>query len=104
MILLAFLVGLVLVVGAAVYAVVRGIALWRQVKGTSKTFSAELALFEERSARTERLLAEADASSQALVAAQARLRISRARLNVLLRAFEDDRRRTHWLRAFVPSR
>jgi hypothetical protein len=103
-ILFAFLLGLVLVVAATVHAALRGVALWRQAKSTSKAFSTELARFEERAARTERLLAEADTSSQALVAAQERLRISRARLSVLLRAFEDDKRRTRWLRVFVPSR
>jgi hypothetical protein len=104
LILIAFLVGLVLVVAATVHAVLRGLVLWRQVKSTGRAFSTELARFEERSARTERLLAEADTSSQALVAAQERLRISRARLNILLRAFEDDKRRTRWLRVFVPTR
>jgi hypothetical protein len=103
-ILAAFLVALVLVVAATTYAVVRGVSLWRHAKSTGRTFSAELARFEERAARTERLLAEADASSTALAAAQERLRISRARLTVLLGAFEDDKRRTRWLRVFVPSR
>ena len=41
----------------AVRRVVRGVALWRQGKRTSGAFSDELALFEERSARTEQLLA-----------------------------------------------
>ena len=104
MILLAFLAGLVLVVGAAVYAVFRGVGLWRQAKQSGGTFTSELALFEERAARTERLLAEFDRASQDLVAAQERLRVSRARLQVLTGSLEAAQRKTAWLRAFVPSR
>lgn len=104
MILLAFLAALVLVVGAATYAVVRGVGLWRQAKRTGGAFTSELALFDERAARTERLLAEADRASQDLVAAQERLRISRARLQVLTGSLEAAQRKTAWLRAFAPSR
>ena len=104
MILAAFLIGLTLsVVGLAV-AVVRGIALWRQGKRTGSAFGDELALFEERTARTEQLLAEADRASQDLQAATERLRRSRAQLNVLLASLETARSRTRGLRAFLPAR
>jgi hypothetical protein len=103
-VLVAFLVSLALVVIGTTYAVVKGVEFWRQAKSTGRTLSAELALFEERAARTEQLFAEADVSTQALQAAQERLRISHARLNVLLGTFEANRRRTYWLRAFLPPR
>ena len=104
LILFSFLASLALVAAATAYVVVRGLSLWRQVKGTGSEFEAELALFDERAARTERLLAEADRSAQALQAAQERLQISRARLQVLLGSIEDARRRTRWLRLFLPPR
>lgn len=102
MLLVAFLAGLLAVLGAAALAVVRGVALWHQAKRTGRALSAELSTFAERSARTERLLAEADASSQELQQALARLRASRARLAVLVRAVERAGARTRWLRAFLP--
>ena len=104
MILYAFLVGLVLVVAATVYAAIRGVELWRQAKRTGGLFTAELSLFDERTARTEELLADAERSSRELEAATARLRASRAQLEVLLGALEGAQRRTRWLRAFMPSR
>ena len=104
MILSAFLVGLVLgLVGTFVVAV-RGVALWKQGKRTGKTLTSELALFEERSARTEQLLAEAERAQADLQAATERLRASRAQLQVLLGSLEEAQRRTRWLRVFLPSR
>jgi hypothetical protein len=103
-ILTAFLIGLVLVVAGLVVVVIRGIELWRQGKRTGGAISKELALFEERSARSERLLAEAERASQDLQAAMERLRLSRARLQVLLGSLEEAQRRTRWLRVFLPSR
>jgi hypothetical protein len=102
-ILTAFLVGLTLSLVGTFVAVVRGLALWRDGKRTGGAFTSELALFEERAARTEELLAEADRASQDLQDATERLRISRAQLNVLLESLETARRRTRWLRAFLPN-
>ena len=104
MILTAFLVGLTLTLLGLFVAAIRGFALWRQGKRTSGLFSSELALFEERSARTEELLAEADRSNQELQAATERLRVSRAQLEVLLGSIETAKQRTRWLRAFLPAR
>jgi hypothetical protein len=98
----SFLVGLAFVVFAIVFVVVRAIGLWRQGKRTGPAFSSELALFEERTARTEVLLADAERSSENLQAAAERLRISRARLQVLLDSIERAQRRTRWLRVFLP--
>jgi hypothetical protein len=103
-ILTAFLIGLVLVLAAMVVLVIRAIELWRRAKRSGGAITDELARFEERAARTERLLAEAERASKDLQAATERLRRSRARLQVLLGSLEEARRRTRWLRAFLPSR
>lgn len=102
MVLASFLFGLVLVLAATVYVSVRGVGLWRVAKATGGQFTAELELFEERSARTERLLAEADASSRNLQAALERLRVSQARLQVLRTALERSQERVRWLRVLLP--
>ena len=104
MVLTAFLVGLVLgVVGLFVVAI-RGFALWKQGKRTGKAITGELALFEERSARTEELLGDAERAQADLQAATERLRISRAQLQVLLGSLEGAKRTTRWLRVFLPTR
>ena len=104
MILAAFLLGLVLALVGIVFAAVRGVALWKHGKKSGGAITSELALFEERAARTEELLADADRASQELQAATARLRTSRAQLQVLLGSLEADQRRIRWLRAFLPTR
>ena len=103
MVLTAFLIGLVLWLVGLFVAVIRGVELYRQGKRAGRAFGDELALFEERSARTERLLAEADRASQDLQAATERLRVSRAQLDVLLGSIETARERTRWLRVFLPT-
>jgi hypothetical protein len=102
-VLAAFLAGLVLAFAATAYAGVRGLGLWRVARGTGERFQDELALFEERSARTERLLAEGERASRDLELALARLRASQAQLNVLRSALERSLQRVRWLRAFVPG-
>jgi hypothetical protein len=102
-ILASFLLGLAAIVAATVFCIVRGTRFWRQAKRTGAAFSVEMAKFEERSARTERLLAEAERAGEDLRAAQERLRISRARLQVQLDALERAKKRTRWLRAFLPA-
>jgi hypothetical protein len=103
-ILTAFLIGLVLVLAAMVVLVIRAIELWRGVKRSGGAITDELARFEERAARTEQLLADADRASMDLQAATGRLRLSRARLQVLLDSVAEAERRTRWLRAFLPTR
>ena len=102
MVLLSFLIGLVLVVVAAAFCIVRGVRMWRQWKRTGKTMSAELDTLEVRTARTEILLARAESRSSELEAALERLRVSRAQLQVLRGALESAQARTRWLRAFLP--
>jgi hypothetical protein len=103
-ILTAFLVGLVLSLVGLFVAVVRAVGLWRQGKRTGGLFGDELAFFEERSARTEQLLAEADRANEDLRVATERLRASRAQLDVLRGALSDAQRQTRWLRVFLPAR
>jgi exonuclease VII small subunit len=102
MVLVAFLSGLAVVVVATVVCVVRGVRLWRQLKRTSRTIGAELNTFEARTARTETLLAQVERKSGELEAALERLRISRARLQVLRDALESAQGRLRWLRALLP--
>jgi len=103
-VLTAFLIGLVLGLAGLFVVVIRGVALWRQGKRTGGAITSELELFEERAARTEELLAEAERASNDLQAAIERLRVSRARLDVLLASLEAAKRRTRWLRVFLPAR
>jgi hypothetical protein len=100
---MAFLIGLaVSVVGAAV-AGTRGLALWRQTKRTGGAFARELSSFDERTARTERHLAEWERASAELDLALERLRVSRARLRVLQDAVDHAQGRVRWLRVFLPG-
>ena len=103
MVLASFLVGLVLSVAAIAFCTVRGTKLWRQLKATGGALSSEVAKFEERSARTERVLAESERSNAELQAALERLRQSRAQLSVLTGSLEQARARMRWLRAFLPA-
>ena len=104
MVLSAFLVGLVLGLAGFFVVAVRGVALWKQGKRSGKAITSELALFEERSARTEQLLVDAERAQAELQVATERLRVSRAQLQVLLGSIEEAQRRTRWLRVFLPSR
>ena len=104
MVLIALFVGVASAVAATVFCVVRGVQLWRQVKRTGGALGTEVAKFEERSLRTERLLAEADQGNRDLQAALERLRADRARLQVLTGALERAKQRTRWLRAYLPAR
>lgn len=104
MVLSAFLVGLVLGLAGVFVVAVRGVALWKQGKRSGKAITSELALFEERSARTEQLLGDAERAQAELQVATERLRVSRAQLQVLLGSIEEAQRRTRWLRVFLPSR
>jgi hypothetical protein len=103
MVLTAFLVGLALVLAASVYAIVRAVGLWRTARRSGGAITSELEVFEERTARMERLFDEADRSSRNLQLALERLRVSQARLQVLRTAFARSQEHIRWLRAFVPG-
>ncbi|HET7744757.1 MAG TPA: hypothetical protein VFK76_08440 [Gaiellaceae bacterium] len=102
MVLLAFLAALVVVLAALTFAVVRAIGLWRQTKRTGGTIGTELASFEEKAARAERHMSEFESSSEDLEQALERLRVSRARLRVLVASVERAQDRIRWIRVFVP--
>jgi exonuclease VII small subunit len=101
-VLLAFLVALVVVLAALTFAVVRAIGLWRQTKRTGGALGGELASFEEKAALAERHMSEFERSSKDLEEALERLRVSRARLRVLVDAVERAQDRVRWIRVFVP--
>jgi hypothetical protein len=98
----AFLAGLVVVLAAMAFVVVRGVALWRQAKRAGRELGAELVSFEERSAMAEQHLAAWESSSRELDLALGRLRESQARLTILVDAIEQAQARVRWLRVFVP--
>jgi hypothetical protein len=102
MVLASFLVGLALGLAALALLVARAVSLWRQTKRSGRVFASELAAFEERAARTERLLGDAERASRDLELALERLRVSRARLDVLRGSLAHSAARTRWLRAFLP--
>jgi hypothetical protein len=104
MVWIAFFVGLAAIVAGVVFCVVRFLQLKRQAKRTGGLLGPELAKFEERSLRTERLLAEWEESNEALQVALARLQADRARLAVLTGSLERAKQRTRWLRAYLPAR
>lgn len=102
MVLAAFLVALVLALAATVFAVVRGLQLYRQAKRTSRSLSEPLSAFEAKAAEVDRHLDAFEASSRELERARERLRISHARLQVLVDAVRQAQTRTRWIRAFLP--
>jgi len=104
MVLLAFLFALVVSLAALVYAIVRGIGLFRQAKRTSRAVSGPLEGFEAKAAEVDRHMDAFEQSSKELEAALARLQRSRAQLQVLLDSVERAKARLHWLRVFLPAR
>ena len=94
---------LVGVVAGIAYAVVRGLAMWRQIKRTNGTFSAESARISEASAQIQEHLDRASASSARLADAAARLATSRAKLDVQLQALQEARRTVRRVLWFVPG-
>ena len=94
---------LVAVAAGIVFAVVRGLQLYRNVKRAGGTFSARTERISSTVASIERHMAAAEASTQRLAEANRRLQLSRARLDVQLAAIREARaqvRRVFW---FVPG-
>ena len=105
MVLVAFLVGLAAALIGIVFVAVRGLELWRHGKRSGGAITSELARFEERSARTEQLLAEAEQSNQRAAGCDSNDSASRARSSrCCSRRSSGAQRRTRWLRAFLPTR
>jgi uncharacterized protein HemX len=104
MVLLAFLIALALSLAALVFALVRGIGLYRQAKRTGRAVSEPLAALEVKAAEIDQHLDAFDRSSKELEAAVERLQRSRAQLQVLRDSVERAQTRVHWLRVFLPAR
>ncbi len=85
------------------YLVLRGLALWRQFKRTSRTFESEVARIEQATTEIQTHLDRASSSSVRLREASERLAASRAKLDVQLQAIREARytmRRVLW---FLPG-
>jgi hypothetical protein len=91
------------VLGGLVYAVLRGIALWRRIKRTGKVFGAESARIAEVSEGIQAHLDRASASNDRLGEVAVRLAVSRARLDVQLQAVREARHTVRRLLWFVPG-
>ncbi len=91
------------ILGGIAYAVVRGIAMWRQIKRTGSSFSAESARVADASAEMQVHLDRGAASSARLAEATARLAASRARLDVQLQAVREARHTARRLLWFLPG-
>ena len=91
------------VVAGIVYAVVRGLALWREIKRTGSSFSAESERIAETSAQMQVHLDRASASGTRLAGATERLATSRARLEVQLQAVREARHTMRRLLWFLPG-
>ena len=102
MVLSAFLVALVLALAATVFAGVRGLQFYRQAKRTSRALSEPLSQFEAKAAEVDRHLDAFEASSREFERAKEQLRVSRARLQVLIAAVGRAQSRTRWIRVFLP--
>ena len=91
------------VVAGITYAVLRGLAMWRQIKRTGSTISAETARIADASAQIQEHLDRASASGAVLGEASARLVTSRARLDVQLQALQEARRTVRRVLWFIPG-
>jgi hypothetical protein len=99
---LSLLVSVAVVLAGAVFVALRALGLWRQVKATTGAVTAEL----------ERLAASAEAVgtrveglagvTERLDASVSRLAVSRAKLNVLLRAWSEATEPYSRTRSYVP--
>lgn len=91
------------IVGGIAFAVVRGIALWRQLKRTGSAFGAEAERISRTVAEIEEQLTRASESSARLAGAAERLRASRARLDVQLAAVREARATVARMLWFLPG-
>ena len=97
-------IALVLTVGSVIYVTLRGLEAFRAFKALSRRLGAELDRIETASGEVERHLALAAESGTQLEASLARLRASRARLNVLTSALADVRAAVGRVTAVYPRK
>jgi len=88
---LALALAVLITIAAIVYAVLKGLELFRASKRVLRETSEELAAIERSTAQIEIHLQAAAESGTALNASLTRLHTSRARLNVLTAAVDDVR-------------
>jgi hypothetical protein len=100
---LALAVLLIGVLAGMAYAVLRGIAVWRQLKRTGGAFSTESARIADASAQIETHMERATASGEHLRDATARLTTSRARLDIQLQAIREARHTLRRMLWFLPG-
>ena len=98
--LLVFLAGSL---GGLVYAVLRGLALWRQLKRTGRSFGDEATRIAEVAGGIQAHLDKASTASGRLSDASQRLAMSRATLDVQLQAIREARHTLRRLLWFVPG-
>lgn len=94
---------LVGVLGGIAYAVQRGLALWRRLKRTGRSFSEETARIADVSAEIQVHLDRASASQARLTEGAARLATSRARLDLQRQAVREARHTMRRLLWFLPG-
>ena len=94
---------LVTTIAGLAYAVLRALALWRQLKRTGRSFSDEAAHITDTAAEIQAHLDRASASSAKLGEASRRLAASRAALDVQLGAIREARHAVRRVLWFVPG-
>jgi len=101
---LALIIALVLTVGSAISVTLRGLEAFRAFKRLSSSVGGELDRITTASDEIERHLSLAAEGGTQLQASLARLRSSRARLNVLLSAIADVRAAVGRVTGLVPRK
>ena len=94
---------LICVVAGVVYAVVRGLALWRVTKQSGGAISREVEHVSAAAGEIEVHLQRAAASQEQLAASAGQLSASRARLEVQLAAVREARVTIRRLLWFLPG-
>ena len=101
---LALIIALVLTVASAIYLTLQGLEAFRAFKRLGRNLGGELEKITTASGEIERHLALAAESGTQLEASLARLRSSRARLNVLTSAVADVRAAVGRVTGLVPRK
>ena len=104
MVWLALIIALVLTIASAIFLTLRGLEAFRTFKRFSVVAGGELERIAAASGEIERHLALAAESGTQLEASLARLRSSRARLNVLTSAIADVRAAVDRVTGVVPRK
>ena len=104
MVWLALILASAVTIAAAIFLTVRGLEAFRTFKRFSVAAGSELERLAAASGETERHLALAAESGTQLEASLARLRSSRAQLNVLMAAIADVRAAVDRVTGIVPSK